>query len=92
MSYIHTTVYRDGQCLDKLPGPHTRKTTYFSHLDSIREQRACPPELKTSPGNSRTGNYSKTNRSCPCNKQPFRSYAEMIRCVNKQRGPCDKCA
>jgi hypothetical protein len=86
------TIYREGQCLDKRPGVYARKNTYFSQLDSIRETRICPAELVDAETGDRTGNYDRTSRSCPCNHLAFRSYAEMIRCTNKNRGPCDKCA
>lgn len=86
------TVYREGQCLDNKPGAYSRKNTYFSQLESIREQRLCPAELIDAETEARTGNYDQTSRSCPCNRLPFRSYAEFIRCTNKNRGPCDKCS
>ena len=86
------TIYREGQCLDNRPGVYARRNTYFSQLDSIRETRICPAELVDTETGDRTGNYDRTSRSCPCNRLAFRSYAEMIRCKNKDRGPCDKCA
>lgn len=86
------TLYREGQCLDNRPGVYARRNTYFSQLDSIREARICPAELVDAETDARTGNYDRTSRSCLCNKTPFRSYAEMIRCTNKNRGPCDKCS
>ena len=85
------TIYREGQCLDNRPGVYARKNTYFSQLDSIREKRICPAELVDTETGSRTGNYDRTSRTCPCNHLAFRSYAERIRCTNKNRGPCDKC-
>lgn len=86
------TVYREGQCLDQRPTSRPRVNVYFSQLDAIREQRPCPPELINTETDTRTGNYSRQSRACPCNHLAFRSYAERIRCVNKQRGPCEKCA
>lgn len=87
------TVYIESQCLDHRPGTYVKQNRYFSQLDMIREQRRCPAELVNVSTSQRTGNYSHTNRSCPCNGTPFRSYKELIRCVNRAggRNPCDTC-